>query len=185
MSDDGAGRGEDAYRHVEGVYRHVAAARDALTVRRVFGEAYEADGATVIPVARVVGCSGTGAGRGDGSGSLRGDGAGRSRAEGTEGARAEAAESAGSAGNDAGEGAGTGSTRGDGSGRMAAVSGGMGGFAVCARPAGVFVIRDGEVTWKPAWSLNAAILGGQVVGSVMALATAGVLRAYAKRRRRF
>jgi len=170
MSDDGAGRGEDAYRHVEGVYRHVAAARDALTVRRVFGEAYEADGATVIPVARVFGGSGTGAGRGDGSGTLRGDNTGDGSGDGAgEGDDREASAS----------------TRGDGSGREAAVSGGMGGFAVHARPAGVFVIRDGEVTWKPAWNLNAAILGGQVLSSVVALATAGVLRAYAKRRRRF
>jgi len=194
MSDDGAGRGEDTYRHVEGVYRHVAAARDALTVRRVFGEAYEADGATVIPVARVFGGSGTGAGRGDGAGSLRGDGAGTARGDGAGTARGESSRSTGGsdAGNGSGDGAGesgdrdaSASTRADGSGREAAVSGGMGGFAVHARPAGVFVIRDGEVTWKPAWNLNAAILGGQVLSSVVALATAGVLRAYAKRRRRF
>jgi uncharacterized spore protein YtfJ len=45
-------------------------ARDALTVRRVFGEPYEKDGVTVIPVARVQG--GGGGGQGDapeGSGS--------------------------------------------------------------------------------------------------------------------
>jgi hypothetical protein len=47
---------------------------DALTVRRVFGEAYELDGATVIPVARVRGGGGGGGGTGqhdggEGSGS--------------------------------------------------------------------------------------------------------------------
>lgn len=43
----------------------VDAARDALSVRRVFGEAYQVDGATVIPVAKVLG----GGGHGFGSGS--------------------------------------------------------------------------------------------------------------------
>ena len=47
--------------------------RDVLTVRRVFGEAYELDGVTVIPVARVVGGGGGGGGddgrpEGEGSG---------------------------------------------------------------------------------------------------------------------
>lgn len=43
----------------------VEAARDALSVGRVFGEAYEVDGTTVIPVAKVLG----GGGHGFGSGS--------------------------------------------------------------------------------------------------------------------
>jgi uncharacterized spore protein YtfJ len=41
------------------------AASDALSVRRVFGEAYERGGTLVIPVAKVLG--GTGAGYGNGS----------------------------------------------------------------------------------------------------------------------
>jgi uncharacterized spore protein YtfJ len=41
----------------------IASARDALTVRRVFGDAYERDGVTVIPVATVIGGSGGGGGR--------------------------------------------------------------------------------------------------------------------------
>ena len=38
--------------------------RDAATVRRAFGEAYEADGATVVPVATVLGAGGLGYGSG-------------------------------------------------------------------------------------------------------------------------
>ena len=40
------------------------ATNDALTVRRVFGEAYERDGTLVIPVAKVWGATGSGAGSG-------------------------------------------------------------------------------------------------------------------------
>ena len=39
-------------------------ARDALTVKRVFGEPIERDGVTVVPVARVMGGSGFGSGTG-------------------------------------------------------------------------------------------------------------------------
>lgn len=39
-------------------------ARDAMSVRRVFGEPYELNGVTVIPVARVVGGGGGGSGEG-------------------------------------------------------------------------------------------------------------------------
>jgi len=46
------------------------AANDTLTVRRVFGEAYERDGVTVVPVARVWGATGTGSGGGEGTGPL-------------------------------------------------------------------------------------------------------------------
>jgi hypothetical protein len=52
---------------------------DAVTVRRVFGEAYETDGATIVPVARVRGWGGGGGGAGqekDSSGSGSGVGYG-------------------------------------------------------------------------------------------------------------
>ncbi|MEX5296124.1 spore germination protein GerW family protein [Kocuria sp. CPCC 205268] len=52
---------------------------DAVTVRRVFGEAYQVDGTTVIPVARVRGWGGGGGGSGeekDSSGSGSGVGYG-------------------------------------------------------------------------------------------------------------
>ena len=42
----------------------LAQARDALTVKRVFGEPYEKDGLTVIPVASVIGGAGAGGGTG-------------------------------------------------------------------------------------------------------------------------
>ncbi|HLT85660.1 MAG TPA: spore germination protein GerW family protein [Phototrophicaceae bacterium] len=60
----------------------VQAADDALHVRRVFGEAYEADGTLVIPVAKVMGGSGMGYGTGamgrphEGHGSSEGTGGG-------------------------------------------------------------------------------------------------------------
>jgi uncharacterized spore protein YtfJ len=41
----------------------LSGARDAMTVRRVFGEPYERDGVTVIPVASVVGGGGGGGGK--------------------------------------------------------------------------------------------------------------------------
>lgn len=48
------------------------AASDTLTVRRVFGEAYEREGVLVVPVARVLGGTGGGAGTGEMDGSLPG-----------------------------------------------------------------------------------------------------------------
>lgn len=38
----------------------IAQARDAITVKRVFGEPYETNGVTVIPAAKVVGGAGGG-----------------------------------------------------------------------------------------------------------------------------
>jgi len=53
----------------------LAQARDAMTVKRVFGEPYEKNGVTVIPAARVQGGGGGGGGEGpDGQG--RGSGSG-------------------------------------------------------------------------------------------------------------
>ena len=40
----------------------VATARDAITVKRVYGDPYERDGVTVIPAAAVMGGGGAGAG---------------------------------------------------------------------------------------------------------------------------
>lgn len=97
-------------------------AREAMTVKRIFGEPVEKDGITVIPVAKIQGGGG-------GGGDEKGGGA---------------------------------------------------GFGVNSRPAGVFVIKDGRVTWQPALDLNRVILGGQLVG-IVALLT---LRAFARRRKR-
>lgn len=83
----------------------LSTARESLTVRRVFGDAVERDGVTVIPAASVVG------GFGGGKGS-----------------------------DPEGEG---------------------GGFGMTGRPAGVYVLKEGQVTWNPAVDVNkvAGVLG--------------------------
>ena len=53
----------------------LAQARDAMTVKRVFGEPYEKNGVTVIPAARVQGGAGGGGGEGP-EGQGRGSGTG-------------------------------------------------------------------------------------------------------------
>jgi len=106
----------------------VTRTQDVLTVRRVFGEAIERNGVTVVPVVRFA--AGGGAGSGDG---------GR-----------------------------------NGSG------GSGGGYGLKANPAGVFVIRDGAVQWRPAVDVNRVVLGAQLV-AIIALLT---LRQYLKLRAR-
>jgi uncharacterized spore protein YtfJ len=81
-------------------------ARESMSVKQVFGEAFEQDGVTVIPVANV-----------------RGGGGGGGDTEGNGGA----------------------------------------GFGLTARPAGAYVIKDGEVNWRPAVNPNAQIVGWQLV----------------------
>jgi uncharacterized spore protein YtfJ len=69
---DGSRRWGAAGRHDAGCRKEelmevqdvIAQARDVLTVKRVFGEPYEKDGVTVIPVARVQGGAGGGGGEG-------------------------------------------------------------------------------------------------------------------------
>jgi uncharacterized spore protein YtfJ len=75
--------------------------RDAVTVKRVYGEPVERDGVTVIPAASVRGGAGGG---GDSEGN------------------------------------------------------GGGGFGVVARPIGAYVIRNGEVSWRPAVDANRVLL---------------------------
>jgi len=86
-------------------------AQDAMTARRVFGEPFQADGATILPVA-VVG--------GGGGGGVRGQ------------------------------------------------QGGV-GYGIGARPAGVYVIRNGRVSWRPAVNVNVIVAGGQLVAIVALL----------------
>jgi uncharacterized spore protein YtfJ len=101
--------------------------RDTLTVRQVFGEAYERDGALVVPVARVAGVGGGGGG-------------------------------------------GTPTEGGSG-----------GGFVLEARPVGVYVIRDGEVSWRPAVDVTRIAIGGQLVAIVALLTARSAIRRLAKR----
>jgi uncharacterized spore protein YtfJ len=81
--------------------------RDAITVRRVYGEAIEADGVTLIPAALV---AGGGAGGGDEAGN------------------------------------------------------GGGGFGLRARPIGAWVIRDGDVSWRPAVDVTLLAAVGGLTG---------------------
>lgn len=55
-----------------------------------------------------------------------------------------------------------------------------GGLALMARPAGAFVLRDGEVTWLPAVDVGRIVLGGQIVAGIVGLA---LVRRLARRRR--
>jgi uncharacterized spore protein YtfJ len=91
-------------------------AQEALSGRRVFGEAIRQDGVTVIPAADVVGGGGGGGGH---------------DTDGQEG---------------------TG-----------------GGFGLRARPAGVYVIDGGKVSWQPAVDVNklASTLAGVVVAFLL------------------
>ena len=57
------------------VMKAVEQAKDAMTVKRVFGDPYEKDGVTVIPAARVQGGAGGGGGEGP-EGEGRGSGSG-------------------------------------------------------------------------------------------------------------
>jgi uncharacterized spore protein YtfJ len=95
----------------------LGSARDALTVRRVYGEPYERDGVTVIPVAAVGGGGGGGGGH---------DATGQE-----------------------GEG---------------------GGFALGAKPAGVYVVTDGQVRWRPAVDVNRLV--ATVAAAVVAITLA-------------
>jgi uncharacterized spore protein YtfJ len=53
-------------------------------------------------------------------------------------------------------------------------SGGGGGFD--AKPAGVFVINGGSVSWQPALDVTRIVIGGQVVAVVVALVVRSILR---------
>jgi uncharacterized spore protein YtfJ len=99
-------------------------ARDALSVRRVYGEPIEQDGLTVVPAAAV-----------------RGGGGGGGDSEGN----------------------------------------GGGGFGVAARPVGAYVIRDGEVVWRPAVDVNRLAVGWQVVSALALLVAWAVGRRLARR----
>jgi uncharacterized spore protein YtfJ len=110
----------------------IAQARDAITVKRVFGEPYEAEGVTVIPAAKVIGGAGGG-----------------------EGERPKEQE----------KGAGS-------------------GFGVVARPIGAYLIRGGQVSWRPAVDVNRIVLGGQVVMAIALLTIRTIVKARAQSRTR-
>ena len=68
---------------------------------------------------------------------------------------------------------------GGGGGRDTAGNGGA-GFGVRARPAGAWVIKDGDVQWRPALDLNRVILVGQIIAIVALLVTRSIVKTLAK-----
>jgi uncharacterized spore protein YtfJ len=58
-------------------------------------------------------------------------------------------------------------------------SNGGGGTGVIATPAGVYVIKNGSVSFQPALNVSAIVIGGQVVTVILAL----LLRSALRRRR--
>ncbi len=137
------------------------AAEDTFTVRRVFGEAYEREGVTVIPVARVAGMIGTGSGGGMGKGTGMGLGKKGERWQPVEDEPASAA--------------GTRNADGEAEGH-----GGGGGYGAYVKPIGVYVVSGAKVRWEPVLDMNRVILGGQILG---AWALGLALAAWALRRR--
>ena len=118
-------------------------ARDAMSVKRVFGDPYEQDGLTVIPVATVMGGAGAGGGTGVGAQPAS------TEDEGVE---------------------------------VGAGDGGYGmGYGLKTTPAGVYVIKGGEVEWKPAVDVNRLALQRAVVIVVALLVLRSIVRTLAKR----
>jgi uncharacterized spore protein YtfJ len=58
-------------------------------------------------------------------------------------------------------------------------TGSGGGFGTHARPAGAYVVSDGQVYWEPAIDMTRVILGGQLI----ALAALFVIRSILRSRR--
>jgi hypothetical protein len=56
------------------------------------------------------------------------------------------------------------------------------GFGMTARPVGAFIIRDGELSWRPAVDINRIVLGGQVVAVVALLTVRTIIKARTKAR---
>ncbi|MGH2702710.1 MAG: spore germination protein GerW family protein [Actinomycetota bacterium] len=58
---------------------------------------------------------------------------------------------------------------GSGDGQDGEGSGSGSGFGLTARPVGVYVVKNGQVSWEPAFDLNHVILGGQIVAVALLL----------------
>ena len=68
--------------------------------------------------------------------------------------------------------------RGGGGGGGDTEGNGGAGIGLTAKPAGMFVIRDGDAQWRPAVDVNRIVLGTQIVAIVALL----VIRSILKRR---
>lgn len=73
-----------------------------------------------------------------------------------------------------GGGSGTGPAPQDSDAKEASGSGG--GFGVSARPVGVYVIKEGAVSWRPTVDVNKVIIGGQIVAVVALLTIRAIFR---------
>jgi uncharacterized spore protein YtfJ len=66
---------------------------------------------------------------------------------------------------------------GGGGGQAPGGEGGTGtGFAMNTKPFGMFVMKDGEVTWRPAVDVNRMILGCQMVAIVALFAVRSIVK---------
>jgi uncharacterized spore protein YtfJ len=54
------------------------------------------------------------------------------------------------------------------------------GFGITTRPVGAFIIRDGQVSWRPAVDVTRIVLGGQMVAVVALLTVRTILKARIK-----
>jgi len=70
----------------------------------------------------------------------------------------------------------------DKAGGQQAGDGAGGGLSQSARPVGAFVVKDGDVSWRPALDLNRIILGGEFVAVVALLVIRSVFNHRARRR---
>jgi len=70
---------------------------------------------------------------------------------------------------------------GGGGGADAHEQGGV-GFGIGAKPAGVYVIRNGRVRWRPAVDVNRIVLGGQMVAVIALLTLGPIVRSILSRR---
>jgi uncharacterized spore protein YtfJ len=86
----------------------------------------------------------------------------------------------GGGGGGSGSGATVTATTGDTDGGTPEGEGSGGGFGFSARPAGVYVLKDGDVSWRPAIDVNKVIAGGQLLLLTALLVAGSILR----RRRR-
>ncbi|WP_040392270.1 spore germination protein GerW family protein [Catelliglobosispora koreensis] len=57
-----------------------------------------------------------------------------------------------------------------------------GGLGVSAKPLGVFIIRNGNVGWRPAIDVNKVIVGAQIVAVVALLTARAFINTRAKRK---
>ena len=60
-------------------------------------------------------------------------------------------------------------------------SGSGGGVGTSAKPLGVFVIKEGNVGWRPAVDVNKVIVGGQIVVVAALLMIRAMIKARSKR----